>query len=729
MQSHPPPFGFPPRPPMMFPSPVGGVPPYGQQQGYPTPPQAQFSLQQIRPPESQNTPMAHSDPWKKAFAPDGREYWYNAITKQTSWQHPSQQQPQQPPQVQQQRPLPSQPQQQTFPLQQQQQQQQQTSQQQLPQQAQPQQQQGRKPALSPPGSWIEYKTPEGRPYYYNALTKQTVWERPSNFGETTSGAADSVVTPSQDVSNKVQEETSTATPENTASTSPKKYDSKEEAEAAFMELLEDKGVSVKWNWDKVLRVVTGDPRFLALSRMNERKRVWNRWKDNVVREERDAARQKAIEARQDFKQYLLDMKAVCPEAKYEELLRLFQGEPVFLAVKSERERQAVYDEVITIKKRKELDDIKDDISRRKEKFLSLVRGIPGFDVTWTWDRTLEYLAGVEDYTADEELQKDEISCLEAFDEEMERLDHEFSLSVRQKKDDQYRKERKNRDAFLALLKELEENGQFHAETLWRTLYPDVCKDARYLAILGQEGSTALDLFKLQQDDLQDQLRKDKRLVKNLFKAKDFAVRVNTTADEYLEALQAEESTSHISAVNMKFIFEHFLEKAEEKERLEKKEKSRQQRRALRDILHTLKPKLTRTSTWEEAKSLVEKEDDQLLPTLTEEEQESAFKRFMKKESWSSDDEYSPSDTGSLSESRSSRRKSRHREDSGDDVVDEDDSVRHRRSRKKKSKKKKHRRSDAEEEEECGSRDGSSSRKSRHRSASRSVSRSRSPSPR
>lgn len=48
-------------------------------------------------------------------------------------------------------------------------------------------------------------------------------------------------------------------------------------------------------------------------------------------------------------------------------------------------------------------------------------------------------------------QKDEISCLEAFDEEMERLDHEFSLSVRQKKDDQYRKERKNRDAFLVCI--------------------------------------------------------------------------------------------------------------------------------------------------------------------------------------------------------------------------------------------------------------------------------------
>ena len=30
--------------------------------------------------------------------------------------------------------------------------------------------------------WSEYKTPEGTPYYYNNVTKQSVWVKPADFG-------------------------------------------------------------------------------------------------------------------------------------------------------------------------------------------------------------------------------------------------------------------------------------------------------------------------------------------------------------------------------------------------------------------------------------------------------------------------------------------------------------------------------------------------------------------
>ena len=34
----------------------------------------------------------------------------------------------------------------------------------------------------PPPLWTEYRTPEGTPYYYNNITKQSVWVKPADFG-------------------------------------------------------------------------------------------------------------------------------------------------------------------------------------------------------------------------------------------------------------------------------------------------------------------------------------------------------------------------------------------------------------------------------------------------------------------------------------------------------------------------------------------------------------------
>ncbi|OTF75801.1 hypothetical protein BLA29_014949, partial [Euroglyphus maynei] len=30
-------------------------------------------------------------------------------------------------------------------------------------------------------NWIEYKTPDGSPYYYNVITKQTSWTKPDEL--------------------------------------------------------------------------------------------------------------------------------------------------------------------------------------------------------------------------------------------------------------------------------------------------------------------------------------------------------------------------------------------------------------------------------------------------------------------------------------------------------------------------------------------------------------------
>lgn len=37
------------------------------------------------------------------------------------------------------------------------------------------------PQLVPTRVWTEYSTPDGKPYYYNKVTRVSVWEKPKDF--------------------------------------------------------------------------------------------------------------------------------------------------------------------------------------------------------------------------------------------------------------------------------------------------------------------------------------------------------------------------------------------------------------------------------------------------------------------------------------------------------------------------------------------------------------------
>ncbi|KJH46401.1 WW domain protein [Dictyocaulus viviparus] len=87
-------------------------------------------------------------PWTRHETAEGRVYYYNKITKESSWNKPDELKA-------------------------------------------PQERQEKTTAASSTTNviWKEYKTPEGRPYYYNSVTKETTWTKPDslNTAPTTEG--------------------------------------------------------------------------------------------------------------------------------------------------------------------------------------------------------------------------------------------------------------------------------------------------------------------------------------------------------------------------------------------------------------------------------------------------------------------------------------------------------------------------------------------------------------
>merc|ERR1711944_128809 len=82
-----------------------------------------------------------------------------------------------------------------------------------------------------------------------------------------------------------------------------------------------------------------------------------------------------------------------------------------------------------------------------------------------------------------------------------------------------RSQRKNRDAMIQVLDELHEAGKLTSMSLWVELYPTISADIRFTQMLGQPGSTPLDLFKFYVEDLKSRYTMEKKVIKEILKKK------------------------------------------------------------------------------------------------------------------------------------------------------------------------------------------------------------------
>ena len=72
-------------------------------------------------------------------------------------------------------------------------------------------------------------------------------------------------------------------------------------------------------------------------------------------------------------------------------------------------------------------------------------------------------------------------------------------------------------SFKVLLDELHEQGKLHSMSLWMDLYSVVSQDVRFTNMLGQPGSTPLDLFKFYVEDLKARFHDEKKIIKEILK--------------------------------------------------------------------------------------------------------------------------------------------------------------------------------------------------------------------
>ncbi|KQS70027.1 pre-mRNA-processing factor 40 homolog A isoform X2 [Drosophila erecta] len=560
--------------------------------------------------------MATSTEWTEHKAPDGRPYYYNQNTKQSSWEKPE--------------------------------------------------------ALMTPAEllhnqcpWKEYRSDTGKVYYHNVATKETCWEPPPEYvdmkakakAEEAAAAAKAVAamtssslagmvppaalasilpaalpaapripTPeihspltssSNENSSSAMDQAMAATlaaievPQQNAKKEDKSdsavvFKDKREAIESFKELLRDRNVPSNANWDQCVKIISKDPRYAAFKNLNERKQTFNAYKTQKIKDEREESRLKAKKAKEDLEQFLMSSDKMNSQMKYFRCEEVFAGTPAWTVV-PEPDRRDIYEDCIFNLAKREKEEAR-LLKKRNMKVLGeLLESMTSINHATTWSEAqvmlLDNAAFKNDVTL---LGMDKEDALIVFEEHIRTLEKEEDEEREREKKRMKRQQRKNRDSFLVLLDSLHEEGKLTSMSLWVELYPIISADLRFSAMLGQSGSTPLDLFKFYVENLKARFHDEKKIIREILKEKAFVVQAKTSFEDFATVVCEDKRSASLDAGNVKLTYNSLLEKAEAIEKERMKEEVRRLRKLENEIKNEwLEANVSVAEPYESAKKVVE----------------------------------------------------------------------------------------------------------------------------
>uniref|UniRef100_A0A8U8C3Q0 Pre-mRNA-processing factor 40 homolog A n=1 Tax=Geospiza parvula TaxID=87175 RepID=A0A8U8C3Q0_GEOPR len=560
--------------------------------------------------------------WTEHKSPDGRTYYYNTETKQSTWEKPDDL---------------------------------------------------KTPAeqLLSKCPWKEYKSDSGKPYYYNSQTKESRWAKPKEledlegkrqmdlyfykytlinyiiylnsnkirWGKRISvrkiiGCSNLNISVLKILFNNLDFLSGSLNYFFDEDAQPVKktytWNTKEEAKQAFKELLKEKRVPSNASWEQAMKMIINDPRYSALAKLSEKKQAFNAYKVQTEKEEKEEARSKYKEAKESFQRFLENHEKMTSTTRYKKAEQMFGEMEVWNAI-SERDRLEIYEDVLFFLSKKEKEQAKQLRKRNWEALKNILDNMANVTYCTTWSEAQQYLMDNPTFAEDEELQNmDKEDALICFEEHIRALEKEEEEEKQKSLLRERRRQRKNRESFQLFLDELHEHGQLHSMSSWMELYPAISSDIRFTSMLGQPGSTALDLFKFYVEDLKARYHDEKKIIKDILKDKGFVVEVNTSFEDFVTVISSTKRATTLDAGNIKLAFNSLLEKAEAREREREKEEARKMKRkesAFKSMLKQATPPIELDAVWEDIRDRFVKEPAFEDITL-ESERKRIFKDFL-----------------------------------------------------------------------------------------------------
>ena len=454
--------------------------------------------------------------------------------------------------------------------------------------------------------WKEYIAKDsGRPYYFNKVTKATVWDMPMEYKEVVEKAA------------KQEDVVENATPVTTISM-PTEFQTKEDAEQAFRKLLEASNVFHSDSWEDAIRKCCLDPMYKSLKTLPERKAAFDQWQLELKRSVADAENKQLEHDRvvlTRLLQSLFDDPSVqlTHVTPYKEIEALLEANADFQTVSKDNRRSVFKDFICALRlKQEELKQTTRSAGLAALKaLLKQLDSVVTLKTTWA-EFINDILPSQEAYQQNNSIQTlDKVDILDTFEAHMNSLDAEArqvrNAAIRIKR----RQERIRRDQFKAVLTSLKQHDVIHAKAKWKNIYPLIKDEPSFVSMLGQPGSTPLDLFWDFITDCRSAYKVDARLLDEFIRKNPDAVLPDSTLEQFKEAL-GDNLVGRVTPINLSLLFIEYQadaqDRIEEEQRYQEK-KLKRRMDAFKSLLKRVTPSIQVNETWNDIRSRLEGRTD------------------------------------------------------------------------------------------------------------------------
>ncbi|CAO2650735.1 Nn.00g020270.m01.CDS01 [Neocucurbitaria sp. VM-36] len=560
--------------------------------------------------------------WKAVKANDGKEYYYNAATNQTTWTKPDE----------------------------------------LKDDVER--------AISGTG-WAINKTPDGKRYYYHTESKESTWSVPDIVqknidqfkqnqppqrppaGPSGWAAGPSVHPPSYDNRRPERDEYRPDRHErerdrdrdrdretgfggdrpNISFTTGTElqFSTPQEAEAAFTKVLRQMKVQPDWSWQQAVRAGIHDPNWRAIPEPEKREEAFKKYCEDLRAQEKHKEQDRHAKLRADFTAMLRSHPEIKYYTRWRTALPIIEEETIFRSAKDDTERRTLFEEyIISLKKAHEE---KEAESRRSalDEVMGLLQGLDLEPFT-RWQTAEEKLEHNDEFNSERFQTLTRMDVLNQFEKHIRQLQREHNDRVQADRRVKHRMERKNRDAFIVLLNELREKGKLRYGTKWKDIHDTIQNDPRYVAMLGQSGSSPVDLFWDALEEEEGKFRTLRRYALDVLEQQRFEVTTSTPVEEFLSVMRTDPRTANIDEQSMHSIYNYVITKVRKREEDERRDEEHNERYAmdsLRSVIKRLDPPVSLSDNWEVVRPRVEKTDE-YRALKSDTLRESVFDKYMRR---------------------------------------------------------------------------------------------------